>query len=432
MLTSKLASKIKTNPNAVWKTKDAQNQYHVEQYAPDQFWVEDPAGGDDFGPFKTQAEAQRECDKRNQQWSKEFGGVKDSDSISFDKLMSLIKEGRIEVVSWIGLRSNQSHAIAQVKSKSLNTTNTLSVEGIPELFSRLHASKDSKTKDGNTVWKQAGIIVIELQGQDGDFYRVLNTRTGENMGDLDNQSAAIAHAKSEIKERGMSDSKTKDSDYRGYKVKDQIIKGFMIYKSDRPNIFTAKNENGEQYEGTMEDIKARIDAYWVKQDEAVMKQKVKDEGLTQQEVVNKIRSMFQPVDINGGKRTNGTTVSELKSILRGAVPQSQPAFVKYVGSLGFKMDWSSQKNAWVVHDSKMKDGAADDLFAENVKIIEGEYAGKKGRVLGVTTHGNYKQSITIRLKNGQVLFAVPIHYVVKDSQTKGYGVVSNLQNKYFG
>lgn len=68
----------------------------------------------------------------------------------------------------------------------------------------------------------------------------------------------------------------KDSDPRGYKVNDQIIKGFMIYKSGKPNMFTAKNESGEQYEGTMEEIKAKIDAYWVKRDEDVMKQKVND------------------------------------------------------------------------------------------------------------------------------------------------------------
>ena len=69
---------------------------------------------------------------------------------------------------------------------------------------------------------------------------------------------------------------SKDSDPRGYKVTDQIIKGFMIYKSNKPNIFTAKNENGEQYEGTMEQIKKQIDVYWVKRDEDVMKQKVRD------------------------------------------------------------------------------------------------------------------------------------------------------------
>lgn len=80
--------------------------------------------------------------------------------------------------------------------------------------------------------------------------------------------------KTYIKEKGPIG----DSDPRGYKVNDQIIKGFMIYKSGKPNMFTAKNESGEQYEGTMEEIKKKIDAYWVKQDEAVMKQKVNDEG----------------------------------------------------------------------------------------------------------------------------------------------------------
>jgi len=74
-----------------------------------------------------------------------------------------------------------------------------------------------------------------------------------------------------------SDSKSTDrmKDYRGYKVTDQIIKGFMIYKSGK-NLFVAKNESGEEYEGTLEDIKKKIDAYWVKRDEDVMKQKVRD------------------------------------------------------------------------------------------------------------------------------------------------------------
>lgn len=67
-----------------------------------------------------------------------------------------------------------------------------------------------KVRDDNTVWSGGGIVVIELQDADGDFYRVLNTKTGENMGDLDNQSAAIAFAKNEIKNKGL-DSKTKDA-----------------------------------------------------------------------------------------------------------------------------------------------------------------------------------------------------------------------------
>lgn len=128
-----------------------------------------------------------------------------------------------------------------------------------------------------------------------------------------------------------------DADPRGYKVSDQIIKGFMIYKSGKgPAMFYAKNENGKEFEGTMEQIKKQIDDYWVKQDENVMKQKVRD-------------------------------------------------------------------------------GSADDLFAEDVKIIQGEYAGKKGVVLGVGTYGNGKQCLSIRLKNGQVVRGIPVHYVTKDS-----------------
>lgn len=92
------------------------------------------------------------------------------------------------------------------------------------------------------------------------------------------KDASIAEAKEILmKKFGYTEQAiknlAKDSDPRGYKVKDQIIKGFMIYKSGKPNTFTAKNESGEQYEGTMEEIKAKIDAYWAKRDEDVMKQK---------------------------------------------------------------------------------------------------------------------------------------------------------------
>lgn len=74
-----------------------------------------------------------------------------------------------------------------------------------------------------------------------------------------------------------ADELTKDSDPRGYKVSDQIIKGFLIYKSGKgPATYFAKNENGKEFEGTMEQIKKQIDDYWVKQDEDVMKQKMKD------------------------------------------------------------------------------------------------------------------------------------------------------------
>ena len=48
------------------KDSKVSERYHVEEYSPSDFYVEDPSGGDSTGPFKTKQEAQRECDKRNQ------------------------------------------------------------------------------------------------------------------------------------------------------------------------------------------------------------------------------------------------------------------------------------------------------------------------------------------------------------------------------
>lgn len=82
----------------------------------------------------------------------------------------------------------------------------------------------------------------------------------------------------ELEAQYQREGLTKDADPRGYKVSDQIIKGFLIYKSGKgPATFFAKNENGKEFEGSMEEIKKQIDDYWVKQDESVMKQKVRDE-----------------------------------------------------------------------------------------------------------------------------------------------------------
>jgi hypothetical protein len=81
----------------------------------------------------------------------------------------------------------------------------------------------------------------------------------------------------ELEAQYQREGLTKDADPRGYKVSDQIIKGFLIYKSGKgPATFFAKNENGKEFEGSMEEIKKQIDDYWVKQDEDVMKQKMKD------------------------------------------------------------------------------------------------------------------------------------------------------------
>lgn len=74
---------------------------------------------------------------------------------------------------------------------------------------------------------------------------------------------------------------------------DQIIKGFMIYKSGKPNLFTARNDNGEQYEGKMEEIKKLINAYWEKRDADVVKQKVRDTKTKDGEIEDLKKRWFQ-------------------------------------------------------------------------------------------------------------------------------------------
>jgi hypothetical protein len=63
---------------------------------------------------------------------------------------------------------------------------------------------------------------------------------------------------------------------RVLKVTDQIYKGFQIYKSGEKD-FTATNEAGARFTGTMPDIQRGIDKYWEKKDaEEVLKGKSKD------------------------------------------------------------------------------------------------------------------------------------------------------------
>lgn len=118
-----------------------------------------------------------------------------------------------------------------------------------------------------------GVFIVFKSDKDGKFY-IVEKRSKQ----LFSVATSLAMAKRIIGE--TEDSKSKDADPRGFKVNDQIIKGFMVYKMDKnPALFVAKNENGQQYEGSMEEIKRKIDAYWVKQDEDVMKQKVRDEKI---------------------------------------------------------------------------------------------------------------------------------------------------------
>lgn len=165
----------------------------------------------------------------------------------------------------------------------------LSKEEAKKLFDMLQRSTDaadlSLSKDNlidamgsgytpvHVQKNRQGVFIVFKSDKDGKFY-IVEKRSKQ----LFSVATSLAMAKRIIGE--TEDSKSKDADPRGYKVSDQIIKGFLIYKSGKgPATFFAKNENGKEFEGTMEQIKKQIDDYWVKQDEDVMKQKVRDEKI---------------------------------------------------------------------------------------------------------------------------------------------------------
>jgi hypothetical protein len=148
--------------------------------------------------------------------------------------------------------------------------------------------------------KDDGPIYI---GNSGPLYKgdkVFNKKTGkkETIEYISSDQIGIGGKYYEPGSNMEAIFEVRDSDPRGYKVKDQIIKGFMIYKSGKPNTFTAKNESGEQYEGTMEQVKKQIDDYWAKRDEDVMKQKVNDHGY----VVNRMGDyhIIEGAGVDGG------------------------------------------------------------------------------------------------------------------------------------
>lgn len=122
-----------------------------------------------------------------------------------------------------------------------------------------------------------------FQNENGDVIK-MTSRYGETSRQNSHSVAYTPKDFNKAKERFYA----QDSDPRGYKVSDQIIKGFLIYKSGKgPATFFAKNENGKEFEGSMEEIKKQIDAYWVKQDEDVMKQKVRDYQMASGQTLSK-------------------------------------------------------------------------------------------------------------------------------------------------
>jgi hypothetical protein len=187
-------------------------------------------------------------------------------------------------------------------------------------------------KDSDVDWK--GMLVKD----DGpDYYTAITTlariannpRAGKY--ELMNQLLPIMQANKvdfdkgkfeqawrEFNKAGMSKGifdKSKDADYRGYKVTDQIIKGFLIYKTDKkPATFVAKNENGKQYEGTIEQVKKQIDDYWVKQDEDVMKQKVRDAGISREKYMQMKRDAESDL-VEATKKNDMEGIKEAKALL---------------------------------------------------------------------------------------------------------------------
>lgn len=187
---------------------------------------------------------------------------------------------------------NENGDVVKMTSRYGETSrqNSHSVAYIPKDFNkareRLYAQdadpKGKPTRDYDykgmkiTLYKNQDRWVWQLEGKSG---------TGYGRGEYSDKEGAKFDAEFEadkiMKGQRYKKIESKDSDPRGYKVSDQIIKGFLIYKSGKgPATYFAKNENGKEFEGTMEQIKKQIDAYWVKQDEDVMKQKVKDEVFT--------------------------------------------------------------------------------------------------------------------------------------------------------
>ena len=73
---------------------------------------------------------------------------------------------------------------------------------------------------------------------------------------------------------------------------DQIYKGFQIYKSGKaPAEFTAIKEN-DRYQGSMDDVKNKIDKYWEKKDAEEVLKKTGDEV----KYKNPMKPGFKPLD----------------------------------------------------------------------------------------------------------------------------------------
>ena len=139
--------------------------------------------------------------------------------------------------------------------------------------------KDSKTKDVANIHSD-----MYQRGYDNmavAFAYIPDFKTPQEKEDYEAGAKAGLAERNKTKDsekrwQANRDSKTKDMS----RVNDQIYKGFNIYKSDKGNFYQARNDEGQIYEGTMEDIKSKIDKVWEKKDaEEVLKTETKDDSI---------------------------------------------------------------------------------------------------------------------------------------------------------
>ena len=102
-----LVSKIKKIEGGRVIVKDALagEHYHVEQYAPDFFSVEDPVG-ESVGSFKTKAEAEAECKKQNDLYMKD-SKTRDIETWTVkNRAGKTIAENIPDIVEWLKTHSD--------------------------------------------------------------------------------------------------------------------------------------------------------------------------------------------------------------------------------------------------------------------------------------------------------------------------------------
>jgi hypothetical protein len=326
----------------------------------------------------------------------------------------------------------------------------LSKEEAKKLFDMLQRSTDaadlSLSKDNlidamgsgytpvHVQKNRQGVFIVFKSDKDGKFY-IVEKRSKQ----LFSVATSLAMAKRIIGE--TEDSKSKDVDPRGFKVNDQIIKGFMVYKMDKnPALFVAKNENGQQYEGSMEEIKRKIDAYWVKQDEDVMKQKMKDaqHNVTVKKMSE--RSDWYGVYIDGklymGNIANKVNADDLAERTRLEI-QKEGGLTDFLkreigdSKTKDKKSYGGRSHRFIIKDDKLFQLKAlakktkDEMglkVGDKVKEAKGNRA---GTIVQVVPNG-----YEVKWDNGEVTFSGS-NLVVKDTYTKGSADRKTKDGTYF-